>query len=96
MIKSFADKETAKVAAGEISKKLPRDIQEPARDKLRILDATVKIESLWAMPSLNAEKLRGAGVDNAWSIRINKQWRIVSLWDAATSSADNVRIADYH
>ncbi|RMG40525.1 MAG: type II toxin-antitoxin system RelE/ParE family toxin, partial [Methanobacteriota archaeon] len=36
MVNSFADKETEKVWLGEVSRKLPRDIQRVARRKLRM------------------------------------------------------------
>ena len=36
MIESFADKNAELIWKGELAKKLPRDIQEDARDVLRI------------------------------------------------------------
>ena len=91
MIDSYSDKETAKVAAGEVSKKLPRQIQEGAREKLVLLASIAKIEDLWAFPSLKAKRI-GKG----WSIRINDQWRITFLWDTTTGAASQVGIEDYH
>ncbi len=91
MIESFADKETAKIASGEVSKKLPRDMQVSARQKLALLASIGKIEDLWAFPSLKAKK-----IGDGWSIRINDQWRITFFWEIATAQATQVRIEDYH
>jgi proteic killer suppression protein len=44
MIESFADREAEKIFRGEVSRKLPRDIQESTREKLALLDAMVRIE----------------------------------------------------
>jgi len=38
MIESFADKNATLIWKGEYAKKLPRDMQEDARDLLRILN----------------------------------------------------------
>ncbi|MDZ4288860.1 MAG: type II toxin-antitoxin system RelE/ParE family toxin [Prosthecobacter sp.] len=95
MIKSFLDKETAKVFRQEFSKKLPHDIQRPALAKLLILNALTNIKDLWTKPGLNAEKLSGKR-NGQWSIRINKQWRICFYWDELTAEASGVEISDYH
>jgi proteic killer suppression protein len=73
VIASIKGKETAKIFAGESSKKLPFDIQEGAREKMLIIATISRIEDLWAIPSLRAEKLSGDRVGQ-WSVRINKQW----------------------
>lgn len=96
MIESIRDNNTLKVWKSEPCKKLPEDIQEPAREKMAILNAMVKCpEDLWAIPSLRAEKLSGDR-KGQWSIRINKQWRICFLWNAETQSVSQVEITDYH
>lgn len=96
MIKSFADKETAKVFNGETSKKLPRDIQDSAKRKLHIIDQLEDIHDLWTMPGLKAEKLTGGKRHGQWSIRINRQWRICFRWLEAPPEASVVEICDYH
>ena len=96
MITSFGDKETAKVFKGEFSKKLPREIQRGAQQKMIILDKTEDIKSLWALPGMRAEKLTVKGVSNLWSVRINGQWRICFLWTEDPPQAANVEIVDYH
>ena len=96
MIKSIADKNTAKVLAGEECKKLPADIHETAREVMALIDGMAKVESLWVINGLKAHKLTERGRPNLWSVRINKQWRIIFDWDAEAQLAHNVQITDYH
>ncbi len=95
MIRSFRDKETEKVWRGEVSRKLPGDIQSTARRKLRMLHRARDIRDL-RVPRKN--KLQHfcdcRADDDRWSIRINDQWRICFSWDAGV--ADDVEICDYH
>jgi proteic killer suppression protein len=48
MILSFADKVTAAVFAGLQVRRLPHEIQDVARRKLKLLDAVMSLESLRA------------------------------------------------
>ena len=75
MIKSFNSKETEKIWKGIVSKKLPIDIQQMARRKLRMLNNSKTIEDLRIPPGNKLEKLKG-NREGQWSIRINDQWRI--------------------
>ena len=93
MIKSFKDKETEKIFNGEISKKLPIDVQKRAYHKLAMLHASKNIEDLQIPPSNRLEKLKGNMVGQ-YSIRINGQWRICFKW--LNGDALEVEIVDYH
>lgn len=93
MIKSFGNKETEKVWNGEQSKKLPNDIQEIARRKLRMLNNSQDIQDLKIPPSNRLEKLSGK-LKDFHSIRINKQWRIIFNWN--NGNAFDTEIIDYH
>jgi proteic killer suppression protein len=93
MIKSFSDKETEKVWNAIRSKKLPSEIQEVARRKLRMLNSAQDINDLRIPPSNRLEKLKGLQA-HFYSIRINDQWRIVFQW--MQNDAFNIRIVDYH
>ena len=75
MILSFGNKETEKIWNGETSKKLPKDIQEVARRKLRMLNSSYSIMDLKVPPSNRLEKLKG-NLKDFHNIRINIQWRI--------------------
>lgn len=93
MIKSFGSKETEKVWNGQRSKKLPNDIQEIARRKLRMLNNSQDIQDLRIPPSNRLEKLSGK-LKDFHSIRINNQWRIIFIWD--NGNALETEIIDYH
>ena len=93
MIKSFASTETEKLFNREISRKFQQSIQQIARRKLEILDATEVLQDLRIPPSNHLEKLSGDR-KGQYSIRINKQWRICFEW--RDGDAYNVEIVDYH
>ncbi|MBM4421888.1 MAG: type II toxin-antitoxin system RelE/ParE family toxin [Chloroflexi bacterium] len=93
MIRSFGDKETEKVFNREFSRKLPTDIQRPARRKLEILNAAETLEDVRTPPSNHLEKLSG-NRKGQHSIRINDQWRICFVWK--DGDAHSVEIVDYH
>ena len=93
MILSFGSKETGKVWEGERVKHLPGDIQEIGRRKLRMLNNSQNIADLQIPPSNKLEKLQGR-MKEFYSIRINKQWRIIFKWQ--NGNASEVEITDYH
>lgn len=93
MIKNFGDKETEKIWNGIRSKKLPNEIQNVARRKLRMLNNAQEIIDLKITPANKLEKLKG-NLSAYHNIRINNQWRIIFIWK--NNDAYNVKILDYH
>lgn len=93
MIRSFADKETDRVWNGQRSRKLPPDIQQSGRRKLRELNRSKKPGDLAAARGNRLEQLKG-GRKGTYSLRINDQWRITFRW--RDGDAFDVRIEDYH
>jgi proteic killer suppression protein len=93
MIKSFKDKETEKVYNREGSNKLPRDIQQIALRKLRMLNNVKSLNDLRVPPANRLEKMKG-NRESQLSIRINDQWRICFKWK--NGDAHEVEITDYH
>jgi len=93
MITSFGSKETEKIWNGTRSRKLPNEIQEIARRKLRMLNNSIDVTDLKIPPSNRLEKLSG-NLKDFYSIRINKKWRIIFNWNNGNTS--NVEIIDYH
>ena len=93
MILSFTSKETEKIWNGERSNKLPVEIQDIARRKLRMLNNSQNIADLRIPPSNRLEKLTG-NYKEYYSIRINERWRIIFKWNNGSSSS--VEIIDYH
>jgi proteic killer suppression protein len=93
MIASFGNKQTEKVWLGERVKKLPNEVQENGRRKLRMLNNSQSIMDLTIPPSNRLEKLKGR-LREFYSVRINDQWRIVFKWN--NGNAFEVEITDYH
>jgi proteic killer suppression protein len=93
MIRSFADKTTAAIFAGMEVRRLPREIQQRAAEKLALLDAAHQVEDLRVPPGNRLEKLSGDR-SGQWSIRINSQWRICFVFDGG--DVYDVEIVDYH
>ena len=93
MIVSFGNKEAEKVWLGEKVKKLPNEVQEIGRRKLRMLNNSQNIMDLTIPPSNKLEKLKGS-LKHFYSIRINDQWRIIFKWDSG--NAIEIEIIDYH
>ena len=93
MIKGFGDKETEKIWNGIRSKKLPSEIQNVGRRKLRMINNAQDINDLRIPPANRLEKLKG-NMSKFHSIRINNQWRIIFAWK--NNDAYDVSIVDYH
>jgi toxin HigB-1 len=93
MIRSFFDKRTQGIWEGEAVKSLPRDIQEVARRKLRMINNTQNINELRIPPGNRLEMLKGKR-QGQYSIRINDQWRVCFYW--SDRDALEVEIVDYH
>ena len=91
MIVSFGSKNTEKIWNGELVKKIPIEIQQIGRRKLRMINNSQNWSDLRIPPSYRLEKLKGS---DFYSIRINDQWRIVFRW--IDSNANDVKIMDYH
>ena len=93
VIAGFADKETERVWNGEVSRRLPIQIQAVARRKLRMLDAAQRLGDLRIPPANRLEALKGERAGQH-SIRINDQWRICFVWRDGQCS--QVQIVHYH
>jgi len=93
MINSFKDKEAEKIWRGIVSAKLPFEIQQTARRKLRMINNSQNINDLRIPPANRLEKLQD-DLKSKYSIRINDQWRIVFNWDGSNGS--DIEIVDYH
>jgi proteic killer suppression protein len=93
MINSFGNKETENIWNGIISRKLPGEIQDIARRKLRMLNNSQDLNDIRVPPANRLEKLKG-NLQNYYSIRINDKWRIIFNWE--NSNCTDVQIIDYH
>jgi len=93
MIVSFGSKDTERIWQGERVKKIPLEIQQVGRRKLRMIHNSQSLADLRIPPSNRLEKLKGKG-KYFYSIRINDQWRIVFRWE--NNHTYDLEIMDYH
>jgi proteic killer suppression protein len=93
MIISFGSRETRLVWEGRWVNSLPIEVQEIARRKLRMLHVSTTLQDLLIPPSNRLEKLQG-DLKSYYSIRINRQWRLIFKWTGG--HAEYVKIIDYH
>ena len=93
MIISFADRETEKIWHQQVSRRLPKEIQQTALRKLFMLDKAQSLDDLRIPPANRLEALKGDR-RGQHSIRINDQWRICFVW--TRQGVESVEIVDYH
>lgn len=96
MITSFGNTLARDLFEDQITKAVryfPRELWQGARRKLLVLYDAAKLNDLRVLPGNRLEKLKGNRKD-FWSIRINKQWRIVFKWD--NECASEVSVEDCH
>lgn len=93
MILSFADKQTERILNGEVSRRLPTEIQSIARRKLRMINNARRLDDIRIPPANRLEALKG-DMKGQHSIRVNDQWRICFRWSNA--GVTDVQVVDYH
>ena len=93
MIRSYADRDTKRLAAGQKVRKW-EPFRRQAEKRLRILDAAM-LGDLAALNSNHLEALQGSR-KGQHSIRINERWRICFKWPKDTLGPADVEIVDYH
>lgn len=72
---------------------MPRNIQQVALRKLRMINNAKSLSDLRIPPANRLEILK-SNRKGQFSIRINDQWRICFIW--RDGDAYEVEIADYH
>ena len=90
---SFGNSETKKIWDGTRAKRLPNEIQNIGRRKLRMLNNSIDLADSRIPPSNRLEKLSGK-LKDFYSIRLNDRWRIIFIW--RSGNAFSVEIIDYH
>ena len=75
------------------SRKCPKTLHRKIQRLLDQVNAATKVETLKTPPSNRLEKLSGS-LKGYWSLRINKQWRIIFEW--RDGKAHKVDVTDYH
>ena len=93
MIKTYASRETQRIAEIGNTRMFPQNIVNRAIIRLTMIDAAQNINDLISPPSNRLEKLHGDR-NGQYSIRINNQYRICFKFEG--SNAYDVEIVDYH
>ena len=96
MIRTFRSKVAEDLYHGNKSRharRLPTNLHDKAQRLLDQLNAVTRIDTLKVPPSNHLEKLKG-DLANFWSLRINKQWRIIFQWQEG--NVHQVDVVDYH
>ena len=94
MIRSYGDSRTARFVRGERVRQFEL-FGRQAEKMLDRLDAAAVLGDMARFPGHHFEKLEGARSD-AYSVRINDQWRLCFTWPSGLSGPENVTIEDYH
>jgi proteic killer suppression protein len=93
VIENFGDSNTEQIYKGLRVRKIPGNIQERARRKLRMINQARIVHDLRVPPGNRLEQLSGNLV-GFWSVRINQQWGIIFRWEDGLKH--DVKIIDYH
>ncbi len=96
MIVSFGDEATADLFHGRKTsrvRRFPPDTLHRTLVRLDVLNTAQSLIDLRSPPGNRLEALRGEW-EGFYSIRINKQWRIVFRWE--NGNAHDVQVIDYH
>ena len=94
MILGYADRDTARFAAGQRVARF-QAIRAAAIRKLAQLNTADVLTDLAQPPGNRLEALRGDR-EGQHSVRINRQYRLCFVWDEAVGGAREVEIVDYH
>ncbi|SFB05027.1 proteic killer suppression protein [Rhizobium sp. NFR07] len=73
---------------------IPADIEDRLFRKLQMIDDAMTDQDLLVPPSNHLEKLRGS-LDGFCSIRVNRQWRLIFLWDGSKGEARDIYLDDH-
>jgi len=93
MIKSFANKSIEEFYITGKSKYISPEIVKVALRKLDYLNSAIRLEDLKIPPANRLERLKG-DLKDFYSIRINKQYRVIFKY--INGNAYDVNIIDYH
>jgi len=96
MIRSFQSKTAQDIYDGvnsRYARKIPIELHPKCQRLFDQLNAATRAETLNVPPSNRLEKLSG-NLKGYWSIRVNKQWRVIFKWEEG--EALSVDVLDYH
>jgi len=78
----------------EYSRNIPADLESRLFRKLQMIDDATTDKDLRVPPSNHFEKLSGK-LAEFYSIRINRQWRLIFRWNGSRGEASDVYLDDH-
>ena len=95
MILSFRDNWLCEFFVNDArSKRIPADLESRLFRKIQMIDDATTDADLRTPPSNHFEKLRGK-LAKCHSIRVNRQWRLVSQWDGSRGEASDLYLDNH-
>ena len=95
MITSFRDDWLGEFFLNDVhAKQLPADLEKVLFRKLQLIDDANEDKDFRIPPGNHFEKLRGK-LEDYCSIRVNKRWRLVFMWNAERGEASGVYLDDH-
>jgi toxin HigB-1 len=95
MIVSFRDDWLRDFFVDDVrTRKIPSDLESRLFRKIQLIDDATTDQDLRVPPGNHFEKLQG-NLAAFHSIRVNKQWRLVFLWDGARGEATAIYLDDH-
>ena len=95
MIASFRDDWLRKFFVDDsCARAIPVDLESRLFRKLQMIDDATTDQDLRMPPSNHFEKLRG-NLAGLYSIRVNKQWRLIFAWDGGKGEASEIYLDDH-
>ena len=76
------------------SRRIPFDLESRLFRKIQMIDDATTDQDLRAPSSNHFEKLRG-NLDGLYSIRVNRQWRLIFRWDGGRGEATGVYLDNH-
>lgn len=95
MIVSFRDEWLRAFFVNDVhSRNIPHDLERRLFRKLQMIDDSTADKDLRAPPSNHFEKLSGK-LAEFYSIRVNKQWRLIFRWNGNQGEASDIYLDDH-
>lgn len=95
LIQSFRDRWLKEFyLKNKIGKQIPAAIEDRLFRKLQLIDDATCDLDLRSPPSNHFEKLRGH-LAGKYSIRVNKQWRLVFIWSGKYGEAQDIYLDNH-
>jgi len=76
------------------SRNVPPDLEARLFRKLQMIDDATTDQDLRVPPSNHFERLRG-DLAEFYSVRVNRQWRLVFRWSSTRGEAEDIYLDDH-